>query len=1408
MNDHHSHPLQATASSPLSSDTTPAKLGIALYEKGLAEHEAGQLDRAEESYRQALEVLETDAPNRLYIYNNLGCILAGREQFDGAMAVYQAALKIDPDFPPLHNNLGRFWQLQGNLDRAVEAYRRALELAPDNSRSYNNLGQALQQQNHHAEALAYFQCVLQIDGDRIKILGDCARAALECGEVTQALEYLHRALGQQPDWVNAYCERMAQIVPDNDLDRMRQASGQLLDALRQNPNDSTVRQSAWQSLLEVFFYRGRVQFQAGWIDRAVRDYGKAKALKPEDPQIEAGLQTCAIEQQRLKTRELDYDRGSPLPPELPRGVYRTTQAWWAASGLDERHYIQVDSQGEDSSRSSEHEPEEKPSRPDLSDPPCPGVNCDRCLRRISRQFEVRQLETGIWHCPEGDVMPSPETFVATIPEGRVWMMPQENWWQVCEAIAIISPDNHLLADVSREYPGQLPGCDRHQPRQHRIFRAQNLPPLQRVRGTVAVVGGLSANVYFHWMVDVLPRLDLLRRSDLHWEEIDYFLFNEIPQPFARESLKKLGIPESKILQSDRYSHLVADRLVVPSFPDRLGWLSPRSLHFLRRTFLPPQPTPTPTPERLYISRANARYRRLFNETETIALLETFGFVSVRLEEYTLNEQVLLFSRAKIIVAPHGSGLTNIIFCEPGTQIIELVSPHYIRHYFSAICRQCGLKHYAIAAETLQCTPLRQWIYPSSLAEDILIDLEILRTFLTKYVKIRPTVASPFTSNIDCTPLKPMPVSDRSSSPALHLYDQAQLRFDRKELDAALTICQEALKVDANFPPTNKLMGNILLARGQVEEAKKYYLRAIELKPNYGEAYANLGSLAARQKDWKASIAYYQKAIAFQPDLAVAHRNLAKVWQKLGKDGEAINCLYSAYELEPKSYKPEEHLNLGNTLFEQGQLSQAIACYQRALKLNPRLVGAYQNLAEALTRQGRFQDANNYYRHLVRQNLTQPKLPAGTPAPSERREIVPPAPMAAPGNSGASSPLVPTSALPTYPVNPETSPWLALAAYEYMGRVLESQQEVNRAYKHLGEAIQRHETLYEEGVRYRETVRQLATGMPLSHAEGSETGGLRRWFSSLVGFLSGAAKAESSSSPMLPPAYIDRRSETTHQLALGSTQSMAQEYVETGNTLLGHGEIDRAIRCYQRAINLSPNFPEAYERLGDALSKAGRVAEAAMYARQARELSATSLKYEGTIETEPTLSVNGALKMTPVPLVTDTSSEEIIPLFDLSGLGATTVSEPPPIPVESPYLEKTAEPTVPPSPAPTVKVISPKPTQASAEPGHQDRVAAYLRLGELYIQQKNWDEAIETYRQASELDPQLWQPRERLGDIAAVREQWEDAERWYRSVLEIEPTAWQIHNKLGDLLQAQGKLDEAILAYRQAAGLNGSSSGDS
>lgn len=76
-------------------------------------------------------------------------------------------------------------------------------------------------------------------------------------------------------------------------------------------------------------------------------------------------------------------------------------------------------------------------------------------------------------------------------------------------------------------------------------------------------------------------------------------------------------------------------------------------------------------QRIYISRANAKYRKVVNEEEITGLLVQYGFRIVFTEELSVLEQIRLFKDAEAVMGIHGAGLSNMLFCARGTKIIEL-----------------------------------------------------------------------------------------------------------------------------------------------------------------------------------------------------------------------------------------------------------------------------------------------------------------------------------------------------------------------------------------------------------------------------------------------------------------------------------------------------------------------------------------------------------------------------------------------------------------------------------------------------------------------------------------------------------------------------------------------------------------
>ncbi len=68
------------------------------------------------------------------------------------------------------------------------------------------------------------------------------------------------------------------------------------------------------------------------------------------------------------------------------------------------------------------------------------------------------------------------------------------------------------------------------------------------------------------MLDVLPRWELLRiiNYNFSFSEIDYFVVDN-RLPFQLETLRKLEIPENKVINISQVQYLQATELIIPSF---------------------------------------------------------------------------------------------------------------------------------------------------------------------------------------------------------------------------------------------------------------------------------------------------------------------------------------------------------------------------------------------------------------------------------------------------------------------------------------------------------------------------------------------------------------------------------------------------------------------------------------------------------------------------------------------------------------------------------------------------------------------------------------------------------------------------------------------------------------------------
>ncbi|UOQ70025.1 glycosyltransferase family 61 protein [Hymenobacter cellulosilyticus] len=321
----------------------------------------------------------------------------------------------------------------------------------------------------------------------------------------------------------------------------------------------------------------------------------------------------------------------------------------------------------------------------------------------------------------------PPAFTLEVLNGRLYA---DNF----NSEAVISADNKLIGDVSFQYARgkwQLT-----QPADNNIFQQRFFLPPIHVKGTVCSLlsgGGAALGNYYHWLVDSLPRLHLIREAGL-LDSIDYFLVYNRNLRFMLETLAPLGIGPERIIDVTTHRHLQADRLLLSSPVRGKGVHTPDwAFQFLRDTYLPATCTREFNPY-IYISRRDAPGRRVQPAAEVEAMLaQEFGFATYVLSELSFAEKVALFSQAKAVISPIGAGLSNIIFSPRAAPLLELLPSSFALGDYCEVCARLG-KHY----DWLVCeSPEQADNHNDASREDLTVDLTTLRervSLLLSHVK--------------------------------------------------------------------------------------------------------------------------------------------------------------------------------------------------------------------------------------------------------------------------------------------------------------------------------------------------------------------------------------------------------------------------------------------------------------------------------------------------------------------------------------------------------------------------------------------------------------------------------------------------------------------------------------------------
>ena len=211
---------------------------------------------------------------------------------------------------------------------------------------------------------------------------------------------------------------------------------------------------------------------------------------------------------------------------------------------------------------------------------------------------------------------------------------------------------------------------------------------------------------------------------------------------------------------------------------------------------------------------------------------------------------------------------------------------------------------------------------------------------------------------------------------------------------------------------------------------------------------------------------------------------------------------------------------------------------------------------------------------------------------------------------------------------------------------------------------------------------------------------------------------------------------THALACTSENYTAHNNL--GYVLVAQGQPAEAIKHYQEALAINPNYSEVINNLGTALLNQGRLDEAAKYYHRALEI------YPDFAEAYNNLGI---------------------------------------------LLTKQGQ---------TVEAIEQYRKAIELNPS---RAEFYNNLGNLLSKQGRTDEAIEQFQKALEVAPDNAKVRFNLANILTAQGRWDEAIEQYQQALKQMPDSIHAHNQLGLALQSRGRFAAAIAQFQKVLELD-------
>ena len=162
---------------------------------------------------------------------------------------------------------------------------------------------------------------------------------------------------------------------------------------------------------------------------------------------------------------------------------------------------------------------------------------------------------------------------------------------------------------------------------------------------------------------------------------------------------------------------------------------------------------------------------------------------------------------------------------------------------------------------------------------------------------------------------------------------ATFMLDKGEVSKALAELQAVAAHSPNNPVAQYNLGRAHAARGEGEQARQSFQKAIDLKPDYVRARLALAQLQLTQRDFDAALKSAQEVLAkYDPNSGNARLIASAALMGQKKFNDSRQLLDAMLKANPSS--PDVHYQLGWVNLAESKYKEAADAFRRSYELNP------------------------------------------------------------------------------------------------------------------------------------------------------------------------------------------------------------------------------------------------------------------------------------------------------------------------------------------------------------------------------------------------------------------------------------------------------------------------------------------